>query len=233
MHELGTIPSVNNSAWTIPLFPVETVLFPHTGLPLRIFEPRYREMVMYCIEQDSPFGVVSIRKGSAIGDPNVEPHEIGTLARVGRMRRQPDGVIHLIALGEERFQIVRLIRDEAPYLKAQVRLWRDAEPFDWEAQQRYADEVAEQFRKFLRLALDLSGVRADEIELPRTPTTLSFVIASTLQLEIPLRQYLLELQDTTERLRLLHQMLEHMMHALETEIQPYDPEHWRDYVNRN
>jgi len=208
-------------------------LFPYTALPLHIFEPRYREMVMYCIEQDSPFGVVLIRKGSAVGDPLVEPYEIGTLARIGRMRRQSDGRIHLLALGEERFQIVHLIRDEAVYLKAQVRLWRDAEPFDWEAQQRYADEVAEQFRKFLRLALDLSGVRADEIELPRTPTTLSFVIASTLQLEIPLRQYLLELQDTTERLRLLHQMLEHMMHALETEIQPYDPEHWRDYVNRN
>lgn len=224
---------MSNSVWTIPLFPLETVLFPYTALPLRIFEPRYREMVAYCLEHDTPFGVVLIRAGCEVGDQSVEPHEIGTLARIGRMRRQHDGLIHLLALGEERFQIVRLIRDEAPYLKAQVRLWRDLEPFDWEEQQRYADQVAEQFREFLKRALDLGGLRVEEIELPRNPTALSFVIASTLQLEIPLRQYLLELQDTMERLRLLQQRLEHLTNALETEIQPFDPEHWRDYVHRN
>lgn len=224
---------MNDSAWTIPLFPLETVLFPYTALPLHIFEPRYREMVMHCIEHDSSFGVVLIREGSAVDDPNAEPHEIGTLARIGRLRRQPDGRIHLLALGEERFQIVRLIRGEAPYLKAQVRLWRDFEPFAWEEEQRYADEVAGLFREFLKLALDASGLRVEEIELPRSPTALSFAIAGTLQLEMPLRQYLLELQDTTERLRLLKQILEHLTVAFASEIQPFDPEHWREYVNRN
>jgi Lon protease-like protein len=224
---------VNDSIWTIPLFPLETVLFPYTALPLHIFEPRYREMVMYCLEHDSPFGVVLIREGSEVGDPNAEPHEIGTLARIGRLRRQPDGRIHLLALGEERFQVVRLIRGDAPYLKAQVRLWRDFEPFSWEEEQRYADEVAGQFREFLRLALDASGLRVEEIELPRSPTALSFAIAGTLQLEMPLRQYLLELQDTMERFRLLQQILEHLTAAFASEIQPFDPDHWREYVNRN
>ncbi|MFN3690061.1 MAG: LON peptidase substrate-binding domain-containing protein [Fimbriimonadales bacterium] len=224
---------MSESIWTIPLFPLETVLFPYTALPMHIFEPRYREMVMYCIEHDSPFGVVLIRSGSEVGDAEVEPYEVGTLARIGRLRRQPDGRFHLLALGEERFQIVRLIRGEAPYLKAQVRLWRDYEPFSWEEEQRYANEVAERFREFLRKALDASGLRVEHIELPRNPTALSFAIAGTLQLDLPLRQYLLELQDTTERLRLLHQILEHLTTALASEIQPFDPEHWREYVNRN
>ncbi|OYT75017.1 MAG: ATP-dependent protease [Armatimonadetes bacterium JP3_11] len=224
---------MSDSIWTIPLFPMETVLFPYTALPLRIFEPHLREMVAYCLEHDAPFGAVLIRAGSEVGDRNAEPHEIGTLARIGRMRRQPDGLIHLLALGEERFQIVRLIRDEAPYLKAQVRLWRDFEPLDWGEQQRYADQVAQQFREFLMLALDLGGLRVEEVELPRSPTALSFVIAGTLQLEIPLRQYLLELQDTLERLRLLQQTLEYLTNALATEIQPFNPEHWREYVHRN
>ncbi|MCS7301271.1 MAG: LON peptidase substrate-binding domain-containing protein [Fimbriimonadales bacterium] len=224
---------MNESIWTIPLFPLETVLFPYTALPLHIFEPRYREMVLYCLEHDSPFGVVLIREGSEVGDPNAAPHEIGTLARIGRLRRQPDGRFHLLALGEERFQIVRLIRGEAPYLRAQVRLWRDHEPFSREEEQRFAEQVAQQFRAFLRKALEASGLRVDDIELPRSPTALSFAIAGTLQLELPLRQYLLELQDATERLRLLQQILQNLEVVFEQEVIPFNPDHWREYVNRN
>lgn len=224
---------MNDSIWTIPLFPLETVLFPYTALPLHVFEPRYREMVLYCLEHDSPFGVVLIREGSEMGDPSVEPHEIGTLARIGRLRRLPDGRFHLLALGEERFQIVRLIRGESPYLKAQVRLWRDFEPFSWEEEQRLAEEVAAQFRQFLKKAFEASGLRVDEIELPQNPTALSFAIAGTLQLEIPLRQYLLELQDTMERLRLVQQILQNLEAVFEQEVIPFDPDRWREYVNRN
>lgn len=224
---------MNESIWTIPLFPLETVLFPYTALPLHIFEPRYREMVMHCLETDSPFGVVLIREGREVDDPEVQVHEVGTLARIGRLRRQPDGRLHLLALGEERFQIVRLIRHEAPYLKAHVRLWRDHEPFDWDTEQQYADAVAQRFREFLHLALDAGGLRVDDIELPHSPTALSFAIAGTLQLEMPLRQYLLELQDVRERLRLVEQVLETLTQALTSTMMPYNPDHWREYVNPN
>ncbi|MGQ9657577.1 MAG: LON peptidase substrate-binding domain-containing protein [Fimbriimonadales bacterium] len=224
---------MNESIWTIPLFPLETVLFPYTALPLHIFEPRYREMVMHCLETDTPFGVVLIREGREVADPEVQVHEVGTLARIGRLRRQPDGRLHLLALGEERFQIVRLIRHEAPYLKAHVRLWRDHEPFDWDTEQQYADAVAQRFREFLHLALDAGGLRVDDIELPHSPTALSFAIAGTLQLEMPLRQYLLELQDARERLRLVEQVLETLTQALTSTMMPYNPDHWREYVNPN
>ena len=224
---------MNESIWTIPLFPLETVLFPYTALPLHIFEPRYREMVMHCLETDSPFGVVLIREGREVGDPEVQVHEVGTLARIGRLRRQPDGRLHLLAIGEERFQIVRVLRHEAPYLKAHVRLWRDYEPFDWDADQQYADAVAQRFREFLQIALDAGGLRVEDIELPHSPTALSFAIAGTLQLEMPLRQYLLELQDARERLRLVDQILETLTSVLASEIQPYNPDHWREYVNHN
>lgn len=208
-------------------------MFPYTALPLHIFEPRYREMVMHCLETDSPFGVVLIREGREVADPEVQVHEVGTLARIGRLRRQSDGRLHLLALGEERFQIVQVIRHEAPYLKAHVRLWRDHEPFDWDTEQQYADTIAQRFREFLHLALDASGLRVDDIELPHSPTALSFAIAGTLQLEMPLRQYLLELQDARERLRLVDQILETLTNTLASEILPYNPDHWREYVNPN
>lgn len=224
---------VRESTWIIPLFPLDTVLFPYTALPLHIFEPRYREMVMYCLENDSPFGVVLVREGSQAGDPDAELHEVGTLARIGRLRRLPDGRFFLLALGEERFQIVRLIRGEAPFLKAQVRLWRDAEPLSQEEERKLAEEVATEFRTFLRKVLDISGLRVEDIELPRDPTALSFAIAGALQLDVHARQYLLELQDTTERLRIVQQVMRGLMASLAVEIVPFDPNRWSEYIHRN
>ncbi|MCS7273767.1 MAG: LON peptidase substrate-binding domain-containing protein [Fimbriimonadales bacterium] len=224
---------VRESTWIIPLFPLDTVLFPYTALPLHIFEPRYREMVMYCLENDSPFGVVLVREGSQAGDPDAELHEVGTLARIGRLRRLPDGRFFLLALGEERFQIVRLIRGEAPFLKAQVRLWRDAEPLSQEEERKLAEEVATEFRTFLRKVLDISGLRVEDIELPHDPTALSFAIAGALQLDVHARQYLLELQNTTERLRIVQQVMRGLMASLAVEIVPFDPNRWREYIHRN
>lgn len=224
---------VSDSIWTIPLFPLETVLFPHTALPLHVFEQRYRELVMYCLEHDSPFGVALIREGREVGDADVEPHEIGTMARIGRLRRQPDGRFHLLAIGEERFQIIRLIRNETPYLKAHVRLWRDHQPFSAEQERELAEQTAEVFRALLRRTLEIGRVRVDDIQLPKDPTALSFAIAGTLQLETPMRQYLLELQDTSERLRLVRQIVLHLLDAFEMSVQPFDPEHWSEYVHRN
>ncbi|MFN7017617.1 MAG: LON peptidase substrate-binding domain-containing protein [Fimbriimonadales bacterium] len=224
---------MSDSIWTIPLFPLETVLFPHTALPLHVFEPRYRELVMYCLEHDSPFGVVLIREGREVGDAHVEPHEIGTMARIGRLRRQPDGRFHLLAIGEERFQIIRLIRHESPYLKAHVRLWRDHQPFSAEQERELAEQTAEAFRALLHHILESDRVRVNDIQLPKDPTALSFAIAGTLQLETPMRQYLLELQDTSERLRLVRQIVLHLLEVSEISVQPFDPEHWSGYVHRN
>ena len=102
----------------IPIFPLQTVLFPGMLLPLHIFEERYRQMVRDCMDGDDTFGVTLIRSGSEVGAPAV-PHEIGTLARIVRLDPLEDGRFFLVALGEERFRI-RELRTERPYLQASV-----------------------------------------------------------------------------------------------------------------
>ena len=64
----------------IPLFPLTTVLFPGGPLPLRIFGPRYIDMISHCMKSDAPFGVVLIREGSETGE--AETYEVGTLATI-------------------------------------------------------------------------------------------------------------------------------------------------------
>ena len=88
----------------LPLFPLNTVLFPGGRLPLRIFEQRYMDMAKACLKDGSPFGVCLIREGNEVGDPAV-PAAVGTLARLTTWDMPQLGVLHVLALGEKRFRI--------------------------------------------------------------------------------------------------------------------------------
>ena len=89
----------------VPLFPLNTVLFPGGPLPLRIFEPRYLDMISRCMKDDLPFGVVLIREGEEAGGPATTWH-VGTLARVTDWYQGSDGLLGITAIGTERFRLL-------------------------------------------------------------------------------------------------------------------------------
>jgi len=93
----------------VPLFPLNTVLFPGGPLPLRIFEPRYLEMISACVKNDSQFGVLLIREGGETGPATT--HEIGTLARVCDWYQGSDGLLGVTAIGEQRFRVISSSRE--------------------------------------------------------------------------------------------------------------------------
>jgi Lon protease-like protein len=86
-----------------PLFPLNTVLFPDGPLPLRIFEPRYLDMISGCMKQDKPFGVLLIKDGHEAGPATT--HSVGTLARVTDWYQGSDGLLGITAIGTERFRL--------------------------------------------------------------------------------------------------------------------------------
>ncbi|HVL39075.1 MAG TPA: LON peptidase substrate-binding domain-containing protein, partial [Fimbriimonadaceae bacterium] len=65
----------------MPLFPLNTVLFPYATVQLHVFEDRYRDLVRNCIEFDRPFGIVLIRNGDEVGG-QAEPYMVGTAVRI-------------------------------------------------------------------------------------------------------------------------------------------------------
>jgi len=92
----------------LPLFPLETVLFPGGLLPLRIFEVRYLHMVEQCRKDGTPFGIVSLLKGSEVrrpGEDNETFHPVGTLARITHFDAPQPGLMEIDCLGTERFRI--------------------------------------------------------------------------------------------------------------------------------
>lgn len=84
------------------LFPLHTVLFPGGALPLRIFEPRYVDMVSHCLRENEPFGVVAITHGSEAG-ATPEFQTQGTLAIIESFDQGTDGLLNLVARGDQRF----------------------------------------------------------------------------------------------------------------------------------
>ena len=95
---------MSDAVW-VPLFPLNTVLFPNGVLPLRVFETRYVDMVRACMKQDTPFGVVAIRSGNEIGEA-AEPYSVGTLAHITEWDMPELGVLLLNTRGGERFRII-------------------------------------------------------------------------------------------------------------------------------
>ena len=90
----------------LPLFPLGTVLFPGGPLRLRIFEPRYLDMVRQCLKGSRPFGVVLILEGLEAGAV-ASVATTGTSARLVDFDTLPDGLLGIDCLGEQRFRLCR------------------------------------------------------------------------------------------------------------------------------
>ena len=90
---------------SIPLFPLSAVLFPGGVLPLRIFEPRYLDMVSECLKTDSGIGVILIRDGREAGEA-VDTYEVGTLCHIRYWHKRPDGLLGVTLQGEQCFRVI-------------------------------------------------------------------------------------------------------------------------------
>lgn len=102
----------------LPMFPLGSVLFPGLGLPLRVFEPRYRAMIADCLDGDRSFGVVLIERGSEVGGGEVRLR-VATVAKILDVSLQDDGTLGVLAVGTGRVEVLEWLPD-APYPAAIV-----------------------------------------------------------------------------------------------------------------
>lgn len=157
------------------MFPLGTVLFPHTPLALRIFEERYLVMLGRLLDDEDPqFGVVLIERGSEAGGGETR-FEIGTMARITNvMAGERD--IHLIAVGGVRVEVVRWGDDE-PYPTATVR---ELPPLVWDdALTPLRSEAERIVRRVLSRAAEFADVQWDpNIEISDDPLESSWQLAA-------------------------------------------------------
>lgn len=215
----------------LPLFPLETVLFPYAALQLHIFEGRYREMIQACIDNERPFGIVLIRSGPAVGG-NAEPYMVGTAVRIVQVHNFKDGRLDIQVQGERRFRI-RRIDDSKPYLVGHVEPVIELELEQTEDAETVIAEARESFQMFVENLFARQDLKV-QIRFPTDPVALSFTIANLLTMENLEKQRLLELTNTIERLQGLTPILQRNL--LETqEKRPYRirSEDLREWIHRN
>ena len=179
--------------YELPLFPLETVLFPGTPIHLHIFEPRYRVMIRRCIDESRPFGVALIRRGLEAGAALPEPNQTGCTARIVSVEPYEDGRMDLTALGEERFRILGL-SDEQVYLTGQVESWQLAGSHSLEMQRgaRRLDPWVHRYLELVKRADPENDLNLEALQLPDDPLMLLYWAAALLQLPAHEKQPLLE-----------------------------------------
>ena len=194
------------------MFPLGTVLFPHGVLPLRVFEPRYREMVTHCLDRDARFGVVLIERGSEVGGGDTRFH-VGTVAQIVQAARTPDGRFSLATVGTERIDIVEWLSDD-PYPRAIVRMRVDREPTGDGA--AISDAVRAQLERVHELRAQLGApAHTGDVVLSPDLVRASFEAAILSPLGPLDAQTLLELDDAVDRLAKLHECLVQEVELLE------------------
>jgi hypothetical protein len=186
---------------TLPLFPLGTVLYPGLLLPLNIFEERYRQLVRDLLDGPEPrrFGVIAIRKGRETGVDGVSAlHEVGCTATLREVAETGDGRFHLITVGTQRFRLTSL-DDSQPYLQGAVELLGE-EVGDEAAAGLAAQAVRRGFRGYVEALASREGAEVTVPELPDEPLVLSYLVAASMILDLPVRQQLLAEPDAERRL---------------------------------
>ena len=182
----------------LPLFPLNTVLFPGGTIPLQVFEPRYIKMIDDCLDSDSIFGVVLIKEGKEVGGPSI-PRSVGTMAKITSINQLPNNRLLVNSVGTNRFTILEIISDD-PYMVAKVNL--ENEPVNEEIEDQVLYDATQSTTDYLQALLSLQDgwVRNPVSSVPVKPVDLSFFMAQLLQQPVAEQQKMLETDSIVNRL---------------------------------
>jgi Lon protease-like protein len=190
--------------YSLPLFPLRTVLFPGGLLPLKVFEQRYVEMTKACMMNSRPFGVCLIVSGEEVATKSGAAPEIakvGTLARITDWDVPQVGILHLATIGETRFQV------RSQSTQGNGLVVGEVTPIEPEA----AQPIGDAFKPLAQL-LELIASRVGPRNFPAErrlddASWVGYRLAELLPLPLSIKQSMLEINDAEVRLKVLQKFL--------------------------
>ena len=206
--------------YDLPLFPLNTVLFPGMPISLHIFEERYKLMIGECVAKRRPFGVVLIKSGREANGP-AEPQAVGCAAHIAQVQPLQDGRMNLIAIGHERFYIHTFHHDK-PYLLATVEnlpLRRE------EVAQPQVGQLRKMLVRYLELLAAVGEVEFDMEKLPHDPLELAYLTATLVQTPPPQKQELLVINREAELVTAVYQTCRRELAILKSMAAATHPPH--------
>ena len=184
----------------IPLFPLNTVLFPDGLLPLKIFEQRYMDMAKACLRDATPFGVCLIKEGREVGTQAV-PETTGTLATITDWDMPQLGVLQVKTRGGQRFSIQNFADNGKGLLMAEVQLLDNEPSLQLPDEHLVCATVLRSVMESVGKENFFEPFRFDDA------SWVSHRLAEVLPLTLPVKHILLELNDSRMRLGTLQQIM--------------------------
>ena len=190
--------------FTVPLFPLRTVLFPGGLLPLKVFEQRYIDMAKACLKDERPFGVCLITRGEEVAAAGQGPPDfatIGTLAQITTWDMPQLGILHIVTAGGARIQVQKHVVEPSGLVTGEVTTIA-AEP---------ASPLPEAFGPLAKL-LEVIAARVGAQNFPAEKhyddaSWVGYRLAELLPLPLTIKQTMLEINDPGVRLKVLQQFL--------------------------
>jgi len=177
----------------LPLFPLNTVLFPGGLLPLKVFEPRYLDLVSDCMRNNTGFGICLIREGQEAGEP-ATVHEIGTMVNIVDWERRSDGLLGILVHGERRFRVKSTRTEKNGLLVA------DVEYLPFEPHSVIPEEFRSMSEMLGRIMKEL-GAPYDRLEIHYDlADEVCARLTELLPLQMEIKQQILEMEDPLSRL---------------------------------
>ena len=206
--------SLGKVSTSLPMFPLNAVIFPGVSVPLNVFEDRYRALVHHLLRVDDPtqrlFGSVGIREGYEVGDHGSQSlFRVGCRAQLTEVESHSDGTFSIVAVGLDRIQLERLDTTGTFPVGQVVDRPESGASVDPDLVER-AREVFTAYRA------TLAEIRADPYtgDLPKDPSYLSWTLAACAPLPLHERQALLEAEDAAHRLRMVTDLLRSELRAM-------------------
>ena len=206
----------------LPMFPLEVALLPDDDLPLRIFEPRYSQLVVDCLASDDPvFGVVLIAAGREVGGGD-NRYDVGALARIVEHRAMGSGKYTLRCRMSDRIRVQRWLPDD-PYPRAVVRRWPDehGQPVSDSAIQQLENRVMLLFERLAaarRAELPPRDLLFAGVMLADTPGEKLYALASMVPMGQADRYAVLAAPSPDARLRALSEAIETMAAMIDFQL---------------
>ena len=182
----------------VPIFPLRTILFPGSKLPLRIFEPRYLDMVSSSMRSNREFGVVLSRKVPQPG--MLETFSTGTLAKIIDWNQADDGLLGITTLGTNKFELLSMTKQEDGLNIGEIKII-DNEA-DFKAPPNFDVMIS-----LLRAILEDIDLYDEREKFFQSASWVSFRFAEILPLEIDDKQKCLEFDDPIMRLNFLEPLI--------------------------
>lgn len=192
--------SNSSASESLPIFPLSSVLFPLGKLALRIFEPRYMEMIARCMQENTSFGICLIAEGREVGAAAL-PHKFGTEARIVDWDMSQPGVLGITVQGGRRFRLLDHSVDEQQAILGSIE-WVN------EPEVRKISAVHKELLPLMQLILaDAGEARIPQPHVLGDPSWLGYRYAEVLPIQPLARQRLLELEDAELRLSIIQTYL--------------------------